>query len=451
MVVYIYFLLSFLSFYFYYKHKYAEMFLCLSMFVNELFGFAVGLGNSSIKSQDFLLVTIYIIILKEYIKEHHFWLDKDDKLGVIVFLCFIWTLIVFVGTIVLGVETPSYAFKAYRPFLVLPFFFVLKKMSMDDVNRYMQLMLFFSMVQGIFFYMQLIGFTGILAGYGSDIEEGTLLSEHRFGNYPSFAPFFFLFYLFNDNLRLYKKIFYLVFFGMMPIVGQMRGSVFALAIVSLLYFLIKRRKEHLYYVAFGIVAYVFIVMPMIDKRDEGKELGTFEEIKMVVSNPGNVYSNYEENSGQNFLFRIAMLFERIEYMSKHPNVALTGVGCIHEDSPRNTFRFNLGTTTTFADGKKHVNMLSSADIAWVGILMRYGYIGVLLFSFMLFIWIREGVPIVRDSGVIFVSIFALYSVAFYLSSFDCANLGRVNMLNMLFVMAVVDVYKRQRQNVLLDK
>ena len=98
------------------------------------------------------MVTIYIIILKEYIKGHHFWLDKDDKLGVIVFLCFIWTLIVFVGTIVLGVESPSYAFKAYRPFLVLPFFFVLKKMSMDDVNRYMQLMLFFSMVQGIFLY-----------------------------------------------------------------------------------------------------------------------------------------------------------------------------------------------------------------------------------------------------------------------------------------------------------
>ena len=39
--------------------------------------------------------------------------------------------------------------------------------------------------------MQLIGFTGILAGYGSGIEEGVLLTEHRFGNYPSFAPFFF--------------------------------------------------------------------------------------------------------------------------------------------------------------------------------------------------------------------------------------------------------------------
>ena len=443
MSIVIYFFLCILSIYFFNRGKVAETLLCLTMMMNNLFGFSMALGESSIKSSDFLIVTSCVIIFIAYRNDSSLFSVKEDSIGKIVLLCFSWTMLVFVGTLILGQETFVNAFKVYRIYLILLFYFVLRRLTLNDVERYIKYVLFFSVIQGIFFYLQLIGITGLLAGYGAHISEGTSLVEHRFGNYPSFAIFYFIYFFIKEKINIYKKSFYLIFFGMMPIIGQMRGVIMAMAISCMVYFLLQRKMKYTIYIILTSMLYSFIVAPMFEKRSEKYNNGTLDEIILIVQDPINIYNNYMNRGSVEgtFAFRIAMYAERIEYMINNPKYSIAGVGCIHEDSPNNRFRFNIGTFNYTLDGEEEkMNTLSSADIAWVGILMRFGFIGVLLFTILFYQWAKNGIPYVRGSTNDIFTVCALQSVCDYLSSYDSAVLGRSNMLTLLFAIAVVVIY-----------
>ena len=143
------------------------MYTCLTLIYTGMSGFALLLGNSSIKEMDFLLLALFSILFIEYYKNRDLFNIKGDYVGATVLACFLWTFIVFLFTFLGGVETFSYAFRCYRPFFVLPFYFVFRQLTINDVKKYIRCMFFISLFQGVFFYLQLVGVTGILAGYGS--------------------------------------------------------------------------------------------------------------------------------------------------------------------------------------------------------------------------------------------------------------------------------------------
>lgn len=411
------------------------------MIMNNLFGFAMALGESSIKPSDYLIISLYTILALAYSKDKHLFSVKKDELGSVILGCFLWTLLVFFGTILFSQDTPTFAFKSYRAYLVIPFYFVLRTMTMKQVERYVKLMFAFSIVQGVFFYLQLVGITGIISGYGATIESGESLAEHRFGNYPSFAPFFFVYILIKKEIALSKKIPMLLFWGMMPVVGQMRGGIMALAFTCGIYFVLHRKLKNVVYIVLAAVLYQFVVSPMFSEREKNYDVSTTDEIKMIFQNPTNIYKTYVGNSEDGtFIFRIAMYEERIAYMLEHPIYALEGVGCIHEDSPKNKFKFTFGTVAIKDDGDVTIGMLASADIAWVGILMHFGFMGVFLFTLLYYKWMKIGLVNVVGSRNDIFTISAIQSVGAYLESFNGESIGRITMLSFMFTLAVLTVY-----------
>ena len=81
----------------------------------------------------------------------------------------------------------------------------------------------------------------------------------------------------------------------------------------------------------------------------------------------------------NFSFRLALLFERLIYVTSDIPKIFFGVGFIHENSIQQLFIIGLKDSIT---GK--ITQIESADISWAITVLRYGIVGtiLLLMSFM---------------------------------------------------------------------
>lgn len=445
-MILIYTILSLLSIILCVKRDYAKMFFCLTSIMYGIFGFSLVLGDSPIKEQDFLLVSLFIMLIIEYGRDKSFFSTKNDKLGKIVGICFLWTFIIFVGTVVLGVDSFYYAFKMYRPYFILIGYFLLRKMNTSNIEEYLKYIFVLSVLQGIFFYLQLVGVIGVLAGYGAIIENGESLEEHRFGNFPYFYSFFFLYTLFKGSAFDFKKLFWLIFWGMMPIIGQMRSQTILLVLSAVVYFIINRKSKYLIYIVFFALSFQFIITPMFQKRASEGDIGTFEEISMVVNNMNNIYDQYAvSHEGGTFAFRIAMLAERVMFVIDNPQYLLTGVGCIHENSQNQKFVFKLATYSPKL--KYGASMLSSADSAWIGVLMHFGIIGVVLFMTMYLSLIYYSIPMVRGSTNLTFIVYACMTISLFVSSFNGETIGQVTMLSLMFVFSIITIQRKDMMKV----
>ena len=345
------------------------------------------------------------------------------------------------GTFILHIESFNNALKVVRPKFILLLYFYLRAFKKKDFKIFVKWAFVATFIQGIFYYMQLVG-VNVLSGR---VDEADSVGElTRFANYPIMAAFFVIYYVISEKVTAIHKLFVFSFFGMMLIIAQMRGAVIGLGAALALFFLLKRHAKYIGYIAVGIVAYLLVVAPMFEYRTRNKSRSTFQEITDVVTDPTNTYSQfYRYGIGGNFSFRIAMLAERVKFVIDKPEYIPFGVGCIHEESKANKFFFQLGThNERFRFG---YGMLSSADIAWVGLLMRFGIIGVILHLLLFYAWARQGIPQVKKSDDPLLITCAVLVVSQFLTSFDSDILGRIPpMMSILFYLAVIYRYNRVR-------
>ena len=434
----IYILFFILSIVFYAKKRKGEVLFCLIAILSNCFGF-VNQVNSSIKPTDLLLSFSIGISFCEFLKNHNYFQIKKDIFGKLILLIFFYILLNFAFTVLLHLETFSFALKVVRYSFVFLLYFYFRDINQNEIDRFIRLALIASTIQGVFYYLQLVG-VNVLSGRVDEAEDVGEIT--RYANYPPLVGFFILYYIVTEKSNLLSKLFFIPFFGFMLVLGQMRGAIIALAFVICIFFLFKHKAKYILYIVGGVIVFQTIINPMFEYRTRNAERSTLEEVKMVLSNPTAIYESYtEDDESGNFLFRIAMLSERVIFMKNNPQYLPFGVGCIHEESPNNIFLFQLGTHNEKL--KYGYGMLSSADIAWVGILMRYGIVGVILFLLLLFAWFKTSIPLIRKSSYTPFVVSALMSISSFLGTFSGDNLGRIPALTyLLFYLAVIHSYKR---------
>lgn len=86
----------------------------------------------------------------------------------------------------------------------------------------------------------------------------------------------------------------------------------------------------------------------------------------------------------NTTFRLALLAERYEYLKKNPQYFLFGLGNVHERDFPEIFEIGLHD-----EERGRTIQLDTGDIAWVGILLRMGIVGVFLFILAFLFIIRQ--------------------------------------------------------------
>ena len=403
-----------------------------------LFASSTGLGfidtsTAPVKTSDFLIVATIIILVSEYAKNPTFFRLKGDGIGraLIIFISF--TILVMIGTIIVGSDTPNFAFRSGRWSITYLLYFYVRTYTLKDFNRFLNMMLIGSIISGVAFYLQPLGIN-LLQGR---VEEAMYKNElTRYANTPEFANLLFILYFVKQNMSISKKIFMLCFFGFMFILSMWRGAIIMIAVMSAVYLLYYGSKKAIIYLAISVGVYFAVIAPMFEYRDEssGTGMSTFEEIKIVLTNPNDVYSNFETEGSGNFLFRVAMVQERIDYLLRNPQYIPFGVGTIHEESPNQKHYFLLGTENdNYEYGK---GMLHSVDVELVTIICLYGFIGLVLYILFFYKWVICSLPLLKCSKEPVVIMSALASIGFTISMFNGAFFTTGSGISQIFIISV---------------
>ena len=439
MIVLLFFFL--LSLYYYLRENKGAVFFCLTAIVTNSFGF-IDPEEMPIKSMDIVLVFVFITLIAGRFKDKYYYNVKGDVIALMILIIIAYILLNFIGTIALKIESPSNALKVVRPFFAYLFYFYVRTFTKKDLLNYVKILFVASVIQGLFYYLQLFDIN-VLSGRVDEAEEAGEMT--RYANYPLMTYFFLIYFLVLQKKSFASKLFVIALWGMMPILGQMRGAIIALFVALGIFIFLKRRLKYTGYLVAGVIAYQLIIAPMFEYRTRNAQESTFTEIINIVKDPTNVYEDFTAGSSSgNFSFRIAILSERIIYIFQHPKYIPFGVGCIHEESSANTFEFQLGTAN---DRYEYgIGMLSSADIAWVGLLMKSGFLSVSLFLIFFYLWARAGLPYVRNSNDSLFITASLMVVLTFLLSFDSDNISRFPaIMTTIFCLAVISIYNHDKK------
>lgn len=376
-IIYLTFLL--LIFYYYGKRNHSLVLFFMMAIITG--GFGVLDAETGLQKTDLLLIPTVLISINEYSRNKHFFQVKKDALGKCIILILLFLTLEFLFSVLLGIETPIWAFKVVRVQFLLLLYFYFRGLNSDIWQRFFKLVLFFSIVQGILFYLQVVGITGILANSVDSNAE-----DVRYANYPMLTSFFIVYYLLKKDISIWIRLAMLLFWGIMIVLSQSRGPILGVMGAFAMYCVVLRSKKSIGYMLVGIVLYVFIVNPLIKTRDMSERASTKDDIAMIISSNAEELSGVKTGQVGTIAFRIGMLAERWIYLKDNPEYLLFGVGCIHEQSPANRFHFFLGTHNEKFFYRRC--MIESGDIAWVPLLLRYGIVGVFIFSLLLFYWIK---------------------------------------------------------------
>ena len=308
----------------------------------------------------------------------------------IIYLLIAYQSFEILRTLYIGAESLGFIIKVARINIIYLSFFVLRTIPLQAFRRYIKLNLYFCIIQGIFFYLQLLGIN-LLQGR---VDEATSTGQiTRYANCPAFTLFY-IFYCFFCKKNIYSKVFYLCFWGGMLILGQSRGAITVVSLAFVLYYIIKNKLKYYTILVPTAILTIYLVMPMFQYRDEGSRSNFIEDITNIVT-----AENFTEieNNGGTFTFRIAMLAERFNYLMENPQYMLTGVGCIHEDSPNCYERFDFIVGTENEERINGYCLIESGDITWVPILLRYGLLGAFIYLLFLVYWIISGITYLKYS------------------------------------------------------
>ena len=375
-------------FYCWFNRKYEWALIIITFFLTEGYGFMPS-SIFIIKSYDYVILFILIISIINYVENKTFFKVKNYNIVYLIYILLAYQLFEIIQTIYTNAESFGNIIKVARINIIFLAFFTLRRIPISAFKKYFKLNLNFCIIQGVFFYLQLLGID-ILQGR---VDEATSAGEiTRYANYPEFTIFY-IFYCFFGKKNVYSKILYTCFWGGMIILGQSRGDIIATSFAFVLYFLMKNQLKYYLILILSTILVFIAVTPMFQYRNnENTQSGFLEDISNIISTED--ITEIKNNSG-NFTFRIAMLVERLNYLIDNPQYLLPGVGCIHEDSPSCYERFDFIIGTINKDRYNGYCLIESGDITWVPILLRYGIIGVIIYSLFLIYWNALGLKYLK--------------------------------------------------------
>lgn len=402
---------------FYYKRQYAKYLFMVSVFFTGFFNI-VDVSSSPIKNIDLLNLSTIIVLTFGKIK----YIGKPNVLRKATFVLLLFLSLSYLYTIFFDKESFVYAFKVFRGFFPLLLVFVIQKIPKEHVDTFFKYYFYAAFYVGILFYLQVVG-VNILSGRVLDGFEGS-----RYQNYPPFCSFIIAYIYLSNKYSLPKKLFYMAFFFGMLILGQERGMIIGLAFGLVVYTILQKNLKRAALLALlGAFAYL-AMQPMLEKRANEGNGGISTDLHAAF----NLKNSYDFEEGS-FAFRIAMMMERAEYLNSHPKEALFGVGMIHEESNHNKFFFRIGTmNTTYKYGRA---MIESNDIAWCPILLRYGYIGAMLFFMYLFLIVMVCKSLINSYGAtnVYIDSILVYMVGILILSFNGGYFERIHEICMLAI------------------
>lgn len=371
-----------LCLYWYAKRKYDLFVWGLSILLSNLYYFVLPDPMF-----DYAATALVVIICgMEWLRDCRFFYYKKDKIAKVVLLLVLLFTINCLVTIIFGLETPVSALKVLYNNLFFISYFIFRRIEIKDWEGSLRYILLCSIIGGLFYYLQFIGINVLSGGIQEDAFGNV---SHRYMNYPLFT-YVFLFYFLFANIK--HKYILLVFFIPFIILPMSRGAMlgFILAVFCFL-FLKKRLTKSLLKISIPVIIVFFIFQPLIEERFFGKnnKVSFGDEIANIFT--WKSYTDFNSMDSDTYSFRIALIWERLDYMFSHPQTVLLGIGSIYENTDvcRSRFNFQIGSWHIDEKEGNYIGQIDSTDVAFMTHFFRYGILYlVLIFQFLFFSYKR---------------------------------------------------------------
>ena len=327
-----------------------------------------------IKYRDFAYIYLIGVCLLNLFSENRKFFKPDNRIFRITTIIGIYITIEFFRTIIFKEESFSFALANYRTYLPFFSFFLVQELKSSEVIFLFKRITLLTILGIILFDIQPLLDIKTLQHASITEENGTL----RYRNIPYLTYFYLIYATILFSLKNIKSILLLLLSLIAIILTQHRAIIISYVCCMFIYFALSRKTTKIIYVAtIGIfVTLIFgdALLSRLERKDS--DSSTWDDIENVIQldYSNAVRSNYENEPGGNFSFRVLLLMERFQYLTNNTEQLLFGIGTRHEDSPKTKkqFDFILGSMRRSGD----IGQISSGDLVWVNPLMRFGIIGI---------------------------------------------------------------------------
>lgn len=202
----------------------------------------------------------------------------------------------------------------------------------------------------------------------------------RFTNVPSLLPLYFFLSIFSKIPFGFKKSYkyHKYIYGLTLLLTFQRTTLIVYIIVILLIIALERRR-YLKWIVIGSVVFLPLITYVLDSF---KKRDTWSDIEMLFNGGYKNYSTGWNDEASTLTYRVAWVYERLEYLSNRPFVeSLFGMGYLSDQDKSINDKYKF--LVRGYGGEYNIQILYSFDIAWGNFVTRFGIVGTLI---MLAIW-----------------------------------------------------------------
>lgn len=355
----------------YNKGKYAWPLFILIFFASS--AFIVNLGEAPVKYKDYGILLLFGCCCIGFLRNSSFFSIKGLSGAKISALFLVFFVFEFLYAYLTNVDTIGNILAVSRNYLYALTYFVFRKSPVEELKKGIRLIFKGVILACILFVTQYITHLELTNSYVS--ETNILAGNYRMQSTPPFIDLILLTVLFYLRKMRGKWMVIVLLFGIF-LISQNRTPIIALFLeIGLFVLFSKRTKYKIPIMIAAMVAFPFVNSLLASRSSEEGGTSNMDVPVFTYISQGDFQGLARQST---FMFRIALIAERADYLLSNPEKMLFGVGPMHEDTAQKHFNFRIGTGNIDSNGQYITCQLDSIDTVWGPLLIRYGFIGLIL-------------------------------------------------------------------------
>lgn len=368
-----------LAFFLYIKGKKISSLLIFFFFVSLGFQLipeeAMNLGIGFSKGTDYAVILILACFIYDLFTIKNYL--KPDPL--------LWILISFFAFLAISVIYSKFyvgaswneIIRTIRQFVLFLSFLIFRQLKYDEIERLMKYLFTITTFLSFIYLCQSVFSEKLLQGFvGGKMQIGEF-KLIRYYNQPLMLHLFAIMAVFKNPFKGSPKFissFLLIASIFMGFHRSLTGFFILILIIGFVLGLSRVRQVRIFVVSLAILLPTIAVV-----GNNFVKSSIYKDLQSVwVGNFADTDFDLDDLAGSTFAFRIGHLFERMKFLSESPVRKAFGAGLITEDSKLTDgmFDFAIGIHEELTG---RAVQLESPDISYSPLIIRYGYLGGLIF------------------------------------------------------------------------
>ncbi len=387
----------------YNKGKYAWPLFILIFFASD--AFIINLGEAPVKYKDYGILLLLGCCCIGFLRNSSFFSIKELSGAKISALFLVFFVFEFLYAYLNNVDTIGNILAVSRDYLYALTYFVFRKIPVEELQKGIRLVFKGVIFACVLFVCQYFTHLKLTNSYVA--ETNILAGNYRMQSTPPFIDLILLTVLFYLRKMRGRWMLIVLLFGIF-LISQNRTPIIALFLEIGLFILFARRTKYKIPIMIAaMVAFPFVNSLLSSRSSEEGGASNMEVPVFTYISQGD----YQGLSTQStFMFRIALIAERADYLLSNPEKMFLGVGPMHEDTAQKRFNFKVGTVSIENNSQYRTCQLDSIDTVWGPLLIRYGFIGLIL-HISIVVWMILAFYKKRDNPIMMLG-FLTYIAAF---------------------------------------